>query len=116
MGDMENKEEILKVQVYIVEADLPFLCGKSKLQDNWKSKINTERNILEANINGQWKKLRMIGIAGNHIALKIGNKAIIDDNEREKCNEKHKDKDEEEYQKGEYNKSSEKERKKKKKE
>ena len=101
---MENKEEILKVPAYIVEADLPFLCEKSELQDNWKSKINTESNILEAKINGQWKKLRMIGTAGNHIALKIGNEVIIDDNEREKCSEKHKDKDEEEYQKGEFGK------------
>merc|ERR1712240_366291 len=51
--DMDSKEETLKVQTYIVEADLPFLCGKSELQDNWKSKINTESNILEAKINGQ---------------------------------------------------------------
>merc|ERR1712240_763596 len=114
--DMENKEEILKVPACIVEVDLPFLCGKSELQDNWKSKINTESNILEANINGQWKKLRMIGTTGNHIALKLGNEVLIDDNERKKCSEKHKDKEEEQIQKGERNKSPENEREKPKRE
>merc|ERR1712121_161662 len=58
--DMDGKEETLKVQTYIVEADLPFLCGKSELQDKWKSKINTERNILEVRINGKRKEFRMI--------------------------------------------------------
>merc|ERR1711873_262862 len=45
--DVNGKEDTLKVQTYIVEADVPFLCGKSELQDKWKSKINTESNILE---------------------------------------------------------------------
>merc|ERR1711889_43670 len=104
---MDNEEEALKIQTYMVEADLPFLCRKSKLQDNWKSKFNTESNILEAKINGQWKKFRMIGAAGNHIALKIGKEVLIDDNERNKCSEKHEDKDEEENRKEECNKSPE---------
>merc|ERR1712240_727282 len=114
--DMENKEETLKVPIYIVEADLPFLCGKSKLQDNWKSKINTESNILEAKINGQWKKLRMIGTAGNHIALKIGNEVLIDDNERDKCSKKHENKNDVRNHKEEYDKRPENERKEPKKE
>ena len=31
--DVNSKEDILKVQTYIVEADVPFLSGKSELQD-----------------------------------------------------------------------------------
>ena len=99
-----------------MKADLPFLCGKSELQDNWKSKINTESNILEAKINGQRKEFRMIGTAGNHIALKIGKEELIDDNERNKCSEKHENKNEEENQKEECNKRPENEREKPKRE
>merc|ERR1712243_289755 len=92
--DVNGKEETLKIQTYIVEADVPFLCGKSELQDKWKSKINTESNILEVNMNGQRKEFKMIGTAGNHVALKIGKGELIDDkhNESEKCSEKHEDK------------------------
>ena len=58
----------------------------------------------------------MIGTTGNHIALKIGNEVLIDDNERNKCSEKHEDKDEEENQKEECNKNPENEREKPKRE
>merc|ERR1712240_1007388 len=70
--DVNGKEDTLKVHTYIVEADVPFLCGKSELQDKWKSKINTESNILEVKMNVQRKEFRMIGTTGNHVALKIG--------------------------------------------
>merc|ERR1712243_111404 len=76
--DVNGKEDTLKVQTYILEADVPFLCGKSELQDKWKSKINTESNILE---------VKMIGTTGNHAALKIEKEELIDDkhNESDKC-------------------------------
>merc|ERR1712082_499914 len=77
--DVNGKEDTLKVQTYIVKADVPFLCGKSELQDKWKSKINTESNILEVKMNGQRKEFRMIGTTGNHVALKIGKGDVIDD-------------------------------------
>merc|ERR1712240_418911 len=116
--DRDSKKETLKVQTYIVEADLPFLCGKSELQDQWKSKINTESNILEVKINGQRKEFKMIGTVGNHIALKIGKEELIDDkhNESNKCSEKHENKNNAENHKEEYDKRPENERKKQKKE
>ena len=85
--DVNGKEDTLKVHTYIVEADVPFLCGKSELQDKWKSKINTESNILEVKMNGQRKEFRMIGTAGNHVALKIGREDLIDDkyNRSDEC-------------------------------
>merc|ERR1712240_434197 len=92
--EVNSKEDTLKVQTYIVEADVPFLCGKSELQDKCKSKINTESNILEVKMNGKRKEFRMIGTAGNHVALKIGKEELIDDkyNESEKCSDQHEDK------------------------
>ena len=73
---MHGKEDTLKVQTYVVEADVPFLCGKSELKDEWKSKINTENNILEVKMDGQRKKFKMIGTTGNHVALKIGKRDL----------------------------------------
>jgi len=77
--DLHGKEDTLKVQTYVVEADVPFLCGKSELKDEWKSKINTESNILEVKMDGQRKKFKMIGTTGNHVALKIGKGDLKDD-------------------------------------
>merc|ERR1712240_448149 len=76
--NVNGKEETLKIQTYIVEADVPFLCRKSELQDKWKSHFNTESNILEVKINGQRKEFKMIATTGNHVALKIGNEELID--------------------------------------
>merc|ERR1712240_32820 len=92
--DVNGKEDTLKVHTYIVEADVPFLCGKSELQDKWKSKINTESNILEVKMNGQRKEFRMIATAGNHVALKIGKEDLINDkyNRSDKCSNQHENK------------------------
>ena len=69
--DLHGKEDTLKVPTYVVEADVPFLCGKSELKDEWRAKINTESNILEVKTDGQRKEFKMIGTRGNHVALKI---------------------------------------------
>merc|ERR1712240_6159 len=92
--DVNGKEDTLKVHTYIVEADVSFLCGKSELQDKWKSKINTESNILEVKMNGQRKEFRMIATAGNHVALKIGKEDLINDeyNRSDKCSNQHENK------------------------
>ena len=34
--DLHGKEDTLKVPTYVVEADVPFLCGKSELKDEWR--------------------------------------------------------------------------------
>ena len=47
---LDGKEDVLQVFTYLVDADIPFLCGKSELKDKWKSKIDTENNVLETKI------------------------------------------------------------------
>merc|ERR1712240_115741 len=56
---------------YLIDADVPFLCGKRELKDRWKSKIDTENNVLETKIDGKRNDFRMIGTGGNHVALEI---------------------------------------------
>ena len=68
---LHGKEDTLKVSTYVVDADVPFLCGKSELKDKWKSKIDTENNILEIKTDGKRKNFKMIGTRGNHVALEI---------------------------------------------
>ena len=47
---LDGREDVLQVFTYLVDADIPFLCGKSELKDKWKSKIDTENNVLETKL------------------------------------------------------------------
>ena len=76
---LDGKEDILKVFTYLVDADVPFLCGKRELKDRWKSKIDTENNILEIKTDGKRKDLRMIGTWGNHVVLEIEKRNLKED-------------------------------------
>merc|ERR1712240_366210 len=68
---LDGNEDVLQVFTYLIDADVPFLCGKRELKDRCKSKIDTENNILETKIDGQRKEFRMIETGGNHVALEI---------------------------------------------
>merc|ERR1712002_1394481 len=68
---LDRKENVLQVDTHIVDADIPFLCGKREIKDVWKSTIDTENNILEVNIDGWVKKLRLITTSGNHMAIEM---------------------------------------------
>merc|ERR1712082_566487 len=68
---MDGKKDVLQVFTYLVDADVPFLCGKRELKDRWKSKIDTENNVLETKIDGKRKDFRIVGTGGNHVALEI---------------------------------------------
>ena len=39
---LDEKEDVLKVFTYLVDADVPFLCGKREMVERWKSKIDTK--------------------------------------------------------------------------
>ena len=39
---MDGKEDVLKVFTYIVDADVPFLCGKRTMVERWNLKIDTK--------------------------------------------------------------------------
>ena len=45
----DGRDNVLKVQAYLVDADIPFLCGK-RTMELWQSKIDTKRKILETEI------------------------------------------------------------------
>ena len=58
----------MTVQTYVVEADVPFLCGKSTLEQ-WDLRLNTRNGILETNIEGLRKEFRMVNTGGSHYGI-----------------------------------------------
>ena len=46
---MDGREDVLKVQTYLVDAEVPFLCGKQTLE-SWSFKIDREEKILKIQI------------------------------------------------------------------
>ena len=75
---LDGKEDVLQVFTYLVDTDVPFLCRKRELKDRWKSKIDTENNILEIKTDGKRKNFKMIGTRGNHVALEIEKRDLED--------------------------------------
>ena len=68
---MDGKEDVLKVFIYIVDADVPFLCGKRAMVEKWNSKIDTKNMVLETEIDEKRKDFKLIETAGNHVAIEI---------------------------------------------
>ena len=71
---MDGKEDVLKVFTYLVDADVPFLCGKREMVERWNSKIDTKNKVLEIEIDGKRKDFRIIETGGNHVAIEIEKK------------------------------------------
>ena len=44
-----GKEDVLIVQTYLMDAEVPFLCGKQTLE-SWNFKIDGQEKILEIHI------------------------------------------------------------------
>merc|ERR1711873_58916 len=73
---MDGKEDVLKVFTYLVDADVPFLCGKRTMVEKLNSKIDTKNMVLETEIDGIRKDFKLIETAGNHVAIEIERKSV----------------------------------------
>ena len=69
---MDGNEDVLKVQTYLVDAEVPFLCGKQTLE-SWNFNIygpDKTLEILPRSDGDHGKKfLKMIDTAGGHYAI-----------------------------------------------
>ena len=69
---MDGKEDVLKVQTYLVDAEVPFLCGK-QTHESWNFNIYGPEKILEIHVKSsddQGKKfLKMEDTAGGHYGI-----------------------------------------------
>ena len=69
---MDGKGDVLIVQTYLVDAEVPFLCGKQTLE-TWNFKIDGQEKILEIQLktgqdNGR-KLLKMEETTGGHYGI-----------------------------------------------
>ena len=74
----DGSDDMLGVQAYLLDAGIPFLCAKRRLE-LWQSKVDTERRILETEIDGKQRDLKMMIMTGSHYGIileKEGRKSI----------------------------------------
>ena len=67
---LDGREDVLIIQTYLVDAEIPFLCGKQTLE-NWNFKIDGRAKILEiqSKMDGSMMKLKMIDTSGGHYGI-----------------------------------------------
>ena len=70
MRSMTGKEEIFKSQVYVFDTDVAFLCGKKTLEQ-WGSKLDTVKGVLETEMNRDIKRFKMIDISMGHYGIRL---------------------------------------------
>ena len=76
---LDSREDVLVIQTYLVDAEIPFLCGKQTLE-NWNSKIDGRDEILEiqSRIDGSKMKSRMVDTSGGHYSIILETKIRSD--------------------------------------
>ena len=67
---LDGREDVLTIQTYLVDAEVPFLCGKQTLE-NWNFKIDGRDKILgiELKTDGSRMMFKMINTTGGHYAI-----------------------------------------------
>ena len=66
----DGKEDVLTVPTYLVDAEVPFLCGKETLED-WNFHISGREKILEITspTEGLRIQIQMIDTQGGHYGI-----------------------------------------------
>ena len=67
---LDGREDVLTIQTYLVDAEIPFLCGKQTLE-GWNFKIDGRDKILEieSKTDGSRIRIKMIDTEGGHYAV-----------------------------------------------
>ena len=67
---LDGREDVLTIQTYLVDTEIPILCGKSTLED-WKLQIDGRDKILEitSRTDGSRMKVKMIDTKGGHYSI-----------------------------------------------
>ena len=69
---LDGCEDVLMIQIYLIDTEVPFLCGKQTLE-SWKFKIDGGEKILEIEVKTDQKNskkfLKMIDTAGGHYSI-----------------------------------------------
>ena len=65
---VDGTNEAILVKTYILEAEVPFLCGKQILE-MWEAKLDMKKKILETSIDGHHRQFEMVNMSGNHYGM-----------------------------------------------
>ena len=67
---LDGREDVLTIQTYLVDAEIPFLCRKRTLK-GWNFRIDGRDKILEitSKTDGSRVKVKMIDTEGGHYAI-----------------------------------------------
>ena len=67
---LDGREDVLTIQTYLVDAEIPFLCGKRTLED-WSFQIDGREKILEitSKTDGSRIQVKMIDTKGGHYGI-----------------------------------------------
>jgi len=69
---LDGREEEFQILTYLVETDIPLLCGARELKGRWKSKIDTEKDFIEIKLeDGKTKHFKIIEPIGEHIGIEL---------------------------------------------
>ena len=73
---LASSEDVLALKTYLVDAEIPFLCGKQTLQ-NWNFKIDGKEKILEIQfkIDSSMMKITMVDTSGGHYGIILETRA-----------------------------------------
>ena len=75
----------MKVFTYLVDVDVPFLCGKREMVERWNSKIYMKNKVLETEVDGKRKDFKLIETGGNHVVIEIEKKNLIHLKQLKRC-------------------------------
>ena len=67
---LDGTEDVLTFQTYLVDAEIPFLCGKRTLED-WNFQRNGREKILEitSKTDGSWIQVKIIDTNSGHYGI-----------------------------------------------
>ena len=78
---LDRREDVLVIHTYLVEAEVPFLCGRQTLE-KWYFNINGKDNILEleSKLDGSKIQMKMVDTHGGHCAIVLETRRVPDSN------------------------------------
>ena len=67
---LDGREDVLTIHTYLVDAEIPFLCGKRTLED-WNFQIDRTEKILDISLktDGPRIQVRMIDTKGGNYGI-----------------------------------------------
>ena len=78
---LDRREDILVIHTYLVDSELPFLCGRETLE-KWNFTINGKDKVddIESKLDGTKMHMKMVDTNGGHYAIVLETRRIPDSN------------------------------------